>query len=73
MLTVVNYVERVALSIASSHISKEFSLSPVDLGYLFSSFLWLYAVALIPMGLLVDRFGSKRLNAWGIGFWSLSA
>ncbi|WP_230975338.1 MFS transporter [Burkholderia multivorans] len=72
MLTVVNYVDRVALSIASSQISKEFSLSPVDLGCLFSSFLWLYAVALIPMGLLVDRFGSKRLSAWGIGFWSLA-
>ncbi|WP_347557883.1 MFS transporter [Robbsia sp. KACC 23696] len=72
LLTVVNYVDRVALSIASPQISKEFSLSPVNLGYLFSSFLWLYAVALIPMGLLVDRFGSKRLNAWGIGFWSLA-
>jgi ACS family glucarate transporter-like MFS transporter len=72
LLTVVNYVDRVALSIASTQISKEFLLSPVKLGYLFSSFLWLFAVALIPMGLLVDRFGTKRLNAWGIGFWSLA-
>ncbi|RKE25200.1 ACS family glucarate transporter-like MFS transporter [Paraburkholderia sp. BL23I1N1] len=72
LLTVVNYVDRVALSIASSQISKEFSLSPVMLGYLFSSFLWLYFIALIPMGLLVDMYGTKRLNAWGIGFWSLA-
>lgn len=72
LLTVINYVDRVALSIASSQISKEFSLSPVLLGYLFSSFLWLYFLALIPMGLLVDKFGTKRLNAWGIGFWSLA-
>jgi MFS family permease len=72
LLMVVNYVDRVALSIASKPISQEFSLSPVQLGYLFSSFLWLFAVALIPMGLLVDRFGSKRINACGIGFWSLA-
>lgn len=72
LLTVVNYVDRVALSIASSQIRREFSLSPVELGYLFSSFLWLFAIALIPMGLLVDRFGTRRLNAWGIGFWSLA-
>lgn len=72
LLTVVNYVDRVALSIASSQISKEFSLSPVMLGYLFSSFLWLYFIALIPMGMLVDQYGTKRLNAWGIGFWSLA-
>ena len=71
-LTVINYIDRVALSIASSQISKEFSLTPVMLGYLFSSFLWLYFLALIPMGLLVDKFGTRCLNAWGIGFWSLA-
>lgn len=71
-LTVINYVDRIALSVASSSIVKEFGLTPVMMGYLFSSFLWLYFLALIPMGLLVDRFGTKRLNAWGIGFWSLA-
>lgn len=72
LLTVVNYVDRVALSISSTQIAKEFGLTPVSLGYLFSSFLWLYFIALIPMGLLTDRFGTKRLNSWGIGFWSLA-
>ncbi|PLZ00138.1 MFS transporter [Burkholderia sp. WAC0059] len=72
LLTVVNYVDRVALSMASPQIAREFGLTPVMLGYLFSSFLWLYFIALIPMGLLVDRFGTKRVNAWGIGFWSLA-
>lgn len=71
-LTAINYIDRVALSVASSDISREFGLGPVSMGYLFSSFLWLYMLALIPMGIMVDKVGSKRLNAWGIGFWSFA-
>lgn len=71
-LTTVNYIDRIALSIASSQISTEFGLSPVMMGYLFSSFLWLYAAALIPVGMIVDRFGTRIVNAWGIGLWAVA-
>lgn len=71
-LTTVNYIDRIALSIASSQISKEFGLTPVMMGYLFSSFLWLYAAALIPVGMIVDKFGTRLVNAWGIGLWSVA-
>ena len=40
------------------------------MGYLLSSFLWMYVLCLIPVGLLVDRFGGKAVNAAGIGIWS---
>ena len=42
------------------------------MGYLLSSFLWAYVLCLIPVGLLVDRFGGKIVNACGIGLWSLA-
>ncbi len=71
-LAVVNYMDRVALSVASQPISKEFGLSPVELGFLFSSFLWTYLICLLPIGAMVDRIGPKRINAWGIGLWSLA-
>jgi len=71
-LTTINYIDRIALSIASSQISQEFGLDPVKMGYLFSSFLWLYAAALIPVGMIVDRFGTRIVNAWGIGLWSVA-
>lgn len=71
-LTAINYIDRMALAMASSQITAEFNISPFMLGLLLSSFLWLYLFALIPMGILVDRFGSKSVNAWGIGFWSLA-
>jgi ACS family glucarate transporter-like MFS transporter len=69
-LAMINYVDRVALSVASKPIAQEFGLSPVAMGYLFSSFLWTYLVCLIPMGILVDRLGTKVVNAAGIGLWS---
>lgn len=69
-LAMINYIDRVTLSFAAAAIAKEFSLSPVALGYLFSSFLWTYTVFLIPMGMLVDRFGAKRVAGFGLGLWS---
>ncbi len=69
-LAMINYVDRIALSVAAKPIAEEFGLSPVAMGYLFSSFLWTYLLCLIPMGILVDRFGSKAINAAGITLWS---
>ena len=71
-LAMINYVDRVALSVAGKAIAAEFSLSPVAMGYLLSSFLWTYLVCLIPMGILVDRLGSKKVNAGGIALWSVA-
>lgn len=71
-LAVINYMDRVALSVASQPIAKEFGLSPVDLGFLFSSFLWTYLLCLLPIGALVDKAGPKTVNAVGIGLWSLA-
>src|SRR4051812_38301924 len=72
LLAAINYIDRVALSVAAKPISTEFNISPVEMGYLFSSFLWLYLLCLIPMGIVVDRFGTRAVNAWGMAFWSLA-
>lgn len=71
-LTLINYIDRVSLSVASHALKEEFDISPVAMGYLFSSFVWLYFIALIPMGYLVGRFGPKQVNSYGIGVWSIA-
>jgi MFS family permease len=71
-LTLINYIDRVSLSVASHALKEEFNISPVAMGYLFSSFVWLYFIALIPMGYLVGRFGPKTVNSYGIGVWSIA-
>lgn len=69
-LSMINYMDRIALSIAAKPIEREFHLTAVGMGYLFSSFIWSYAVFLLPMGFLVDRFGTKRMAGVGIFIWS---
>ena len=71
-LTLINYVDRVSLSVASKVLKEEFDISPIAMGYLFSSFVWLYFIALIPMGYLVGKFGPKKVNGYGIGVWSVA-
>ena len=71
-LATINYVDRVVLSVSATPIAKEFGITPVQLGYLFSSFLWLYVICLVPMGMIVDKFGTRAVNAAGIGLWSIA-
>lgn len=70
LLSAINYIDRVALSVSAHSIAKKFGLTPVELGYLFSSFLWLYVICLVPMGVLVDSVGARRINAAGMALWS---
>jgi len=72
LLATINYVDRIVLSVSSAPIAEEFGISKVELGYLFSSFLWLYVICLVPMGMIVDRLGTRAVNAAGIGIWSIA-
>jgi MFS family permease len=69
-VVIINYMDRVALSVAAKPIAAAFGLSPVAMGYLFSSFLWTYVICLIPIGLVVDRIGTKRVIGGGLLLWS---
>ena len=69
-LSMINYMDRVALSIAARPIASEFKLTAVGMGYLFSSFVWSYTLFLLPMGFLIDRFGTRRMAGIGIFVWS---
>ena len=70
LLVVFNYVDRVALSVAAPAIAAEYGLNPVQIGYLFSAYLWTYVVCLIPCGFLTDRYGAKVVNGVGVLVWS---
>jgi len=72
MMTAINYVDRVNLSIGAGSIAKELGLSPIQLGWLFSAFLWSYIVFLIPAGSLADRFSFRYLPPLAVAFWSLA-
>ncbi|MFF7309463.1 MFS transporter [Streptomyces sp. NPDC008137] len=68
---VVNYLDRSNLSVANTTVAKEFDLSSTQMGLLLAAFAWPYALANLPAGYLVDRFGPKRMYAWAAALWSL--
>ena len=70
-ITVINYADRAALSIAGPAIAKDLGLTSVGMGYIFSAFGWAYVACQIPGGWLLDRFGSRKVYAWSIFIWSL--
>ena len=69
-MSLLSYVDRATISFAATGIAQAFRLTPVALGFLFSSFLWSYSVLVVPMGFLVDRFGPKRVAGLGLAIWS---
>jgi MFS family permease len=69
-IVIINYMDRIALSVASKSIATEFRFSPIQMGYLFSAFLWTYVLCLIPFGLLGETVGAKRMVGSGIAIWS---
>lgn len=67
---VVNYVDRVTLSLASPQIAAELGLRPGQVGLLLSAFLWTYAAAQVPAGVLADRTPPRRLLGAAMLLWS---
>ncbi|THD48989.1 MAG: MFS transporter [Bradyrhizobium sp.] len=69
----INYFDRVNLSVAGPELQKEFGLTPGDLGLLFSAFFWSYAFLQIPVGLVLDRFGVTRVSRIGAFLWGVAS
>ena len=68
---IVNYLDRSTLSVGNTTIAQEFDLSATQMGLLLSAFSWPYAIANLPAGYLVDKFGAKKMFAFASGAWSL--
>jgi ACS family glucarate transporter-like MFS transporter len=66
------YIDRINLSVAAKSIATSYGLSPVQLGFVFSSFLWTYLVCLIPLGFAVDRWGARTVTAASLFIWSVA-
>jgi MFS transporter, ACS family, glucarate transporter len=71
LLTTINYADRSTFSIAGSAASKDLGLGPVQMGYILSAFAWAYVIGQIPGGVLLDRFGTKRVYTLAIVLWSV--
>ena len=68
----VNYFDRVNLSISQDALHAAFGISTVTFGYLLSAYSWTYAAFQIPSGFLLDRFGVKLVGRVSAFLWSVA-
>ena len=61
VMYLITYLDRVNISTAAPQISKEFGFDKVTMGFIFSAFVWAYAIFQVPGGWLSDRFGARRV------------
>jgi ACS family D-galactonate transporter-like MFS transporter len=69
----INYFDRINLSVAAPQLKAAFNLSPGEMGLLFSAFFWPYALLQVPAGIVLDRLGVTRLGRWGAFLWAIAS
>lgn len=69
-LAVLSYVQRVAISGAAVPIAHDLHLSKQQMGFVFGAFGLAYALFEMPMGLLGDRLGVRRVLTQIVLAWS---
>jgi len=63
------YICRVNVSTAAPLLMKEFGLSQIEMGRIFSAFLLGYALFQVPSGVVADRLGARRILSWVAWLW----
>lgn len=69
---VINYLDRVNISVATQPLEHQFHLSSGEMGIILSAYLWSYVVLQVPVGTLLDRFGVTWLVRIGTFIWALA-
>ena len=67
----INYFDRVNLTVAGPSLRQAFGIDDVGFGYLLSGFGWTYAVMQIPIGIILDRYGVKIVGRISTFLWSV--
>ena len=68
----VNYFDRVNLSVAHPDFTREFGVNDIAFGYLLSGYAWTYAILQIPIGVVLDRYGVVWVGRIGAFLWSIA-
>ncbi|ORM82069.1 hexuronate transporter [Pantoea deleyi] len=71
LVYMINYLDRVALSLTVPLVEKDLAINAEQFGIIFGSFFFGYALFNFVGGLATDRFGPKIVLAVAVGAWSI--
>ena len=66
-------LHRISTAVMAEDLMRAFDTTGAGLGFLHSSFFYLYALLQLPAGVLTDQFGARRTGALGTTLMSLGA
>jgi ACS family D-galactonate transporter-like MFS transporter len=69
----VNYFDRVNLSVSHDSLVSEFGITDITFGFLLGAYNWTYAACQLPAGVLLDRFGVRRIGCVSTLLWSIAS
>ncbi len=69
----VNYFDRVNLSVSHAALVHDFGISPSTFGQLSAAYSWTYALCQVPTGVLLDRLGVRRITLASVAVWAVAS
>src|SRR6202453_4680984 len=69
----VNYFDRVNLSVAHAALIATFAISNITFGYLSAAYNWTYTLCQLPVGVVLDKFGVRRVGRVSSFLWSVAS
>src|SRR5256714_6860766 len=71
--TTINYIDRQVLGILAVPLQRTIGWSEADYGFIVTAFQAAYAVALVALGRIIDRIGTRLGYSLSVAFWSVAA
>lgn len=68
----INYFDRVNLSVSHDALYATFGVTNIVFGYLSSAYNLTYCFCQLPIGVILDKFGVKRVQRAGTFIWTLA-
>lgn len=72
VIGMINYMDRATVAIANPLMRQDLSITLPQMGLLLSVFPMTYALSQLPLGILIDRLGPRKLLGAGVALWSLA-
>ena len=71
LISIITYIDRVNISVTARQMMPALGLTNLQMGQIFSAFVFGYAIFQIPGGWLGDRWGPRRVLTFAVIWWSI--
>lgn len=71
LISIVTYIDRVNISVTARHMMPSLGLTDLQMGWIFSAFVFGYALFQVPGGWMGDRWGPRRVLTFAVIWWSI--